>query len=240
MKYLALIFIIFIHCSPKKENELPISIEGEWIEVYEDTEGIYDWSGLKFENDTTYRISDFGLVVKGAYSIVENRIITDEFDGVLEFTILNLTEDSLKIERNGEVNQYYSRRLEYDKDLKINSISISTYKCMDLCWEFDYRLESDGIEVFNGKYNTQSLGIRKGKMEDKLLREIESLFKWSNIKQLNPERVPIAMDGWLIKFDINYNDNESIAFSTTDFEIPYRIKPIFHLIEKHLKEKGLK
>ncbi|GAB3008481.1 hypothetical protein GCM10027284_28770 [Cyclobacterium sediminis] len=240
MKYLALIFIIFIHCSPKKENELPISIEGEWIEIYEDTEGIYDWSGLKFENDTAYRISDFGLVVKGAYSIVENRIITDELDGVLECTILNLTEDSLKIERNGEVNQYYSRRLEYDKDLKINSISISTYKCMDLCWEFDYRLESDGIEVFNGKYNTQTLGIRKGKMEDKLLREIESLFKWSNIKRLNPERVPIAMDGWLIEFDINFNDNESISFSTTDFEIPYRIKPIFHLIQNHLKKKGLK
>lgn len=241
MKYLGLIFITFIHCSAKKENELPISIKGDWIEVYEETEWIYDWSGLKFENDTAYRISDFGILIKGPYSIVENRVIIDEFDGVLEFTILNLTEDSLKIERNGEVSQYYSRRLGYNKDLKFNSISISTHKCMDLCWEFDYRLESDGFEVFNGKYNTQTLGIKEGKMNDKLLMQIDSLFKWSNIKRLDPERVAVpAMDGWLLYFDINYNDNESISFSTTDFEIPYRIKPIFHLIEKHLKEEGLK
>lgn len=240
MKYLALIFLFFMHCSSKKENDLPISIEGDWIEVFEETEWIYDWSGLKFENDTAFRISDFGIFVKGPYSIKDNRIKTEEYDGVFEFNILSLTDDSLKIERNGEVIQYYSRRLEYDKDLKFNFISISTYKCMDLCWEFDYKLQNNGLEVFDGKYNTQTLGIKESKMNDKLLKEIDSLFKWSNIKELEPERIPIAVDGWLINFEINFNENESIAFSTTSFEIPYRLKPIFHLIMKHLKEEGLK
>lgn len=240
MKYLAWIFLFFIQCSPNMENGLPISIEGEWIEVYEETELPYDWSGLKFKNDTAYRISDFGLFEKGPYSIFENHVVTDEFDGIFKFTILNLTYDSLKIERNGEVIQYYSRRLEYDKDLKFNSISISTYKCMDLCWEFDYKLKNNGLEVFDGKYNTQTLGMKESKVNDKLIREIDSLFKWSNIKELEPEKIPIAVDGWLINFEINFNENESIAFSTTSFEIPYRLKPIFHLIVKHLKEEGLK
>lgn len=240
MKYLVLTFLIFMHCSSKKEPDIPISIEGDWIEVYEEIEWIHDWSGLKFENDTAYQISDFGLLVKGPYSTIDNRIITDEFDGIFEFNILNLTDDSLKIEGNGEVRKYYSRRLEYDKDLKFNSISISTYKCMDLCWEFDYRLESNGLEVFDGKYNTRTLGIKESKMNDKLLKGIDSLFKMSNIKEIDPETAPIAMDGWLIKFEINFNENESITFLTTDFEIPYRLKPIFHLIEKHLKEEGLK
>lgn len=239
MKYLTLIFITFFQCSAK--DEITILIEGDWIEVNEETEWIYDWSGLKFENGTAYRISDFGTLKKGPYSIVENRLIIDEFDEVLEFTILNLTEDSLKIELNGKVSQYYSRKLEYDKELKFNSISISTHKCMDSCWEFDYRLESDGFELFDGKYNTQTLGIKEGKMNNKKLMKLDSLFKWSNINRLESERVAVpSVDGWLIYFDINYNDNKSISFSTTDFEIPYRIKLIFHLIEKHLKEEGLK
>ena len=72
MKYLALMFIIFIHCSTKKENELPISIEGEWIEVYEKIEWVYDWSGLKFKNDTAYSISYLAILIKGPYSIVQN------------------------------------------------------------------------------------------------------------------------------------------------------------------------
>jgi hypothetical protein len=162
MKYLALIIIIFMHYSPKKDNSLSISIEGDWIEVPEETEWIYDWSGLKFKNDTAYRICDFGILIKGPYSIVENRVLIDEFDGISELTVLNLSKDSLKIEANGEVSHFYSRRLEYDKNLKFNSISISTHKCMELCWEFDYRLESNGFEVFNGKFNTQTLGIKKG------------------------------------------------------------------------------
>ncbi|WP_026969372.1 hypothetical protein [Algoriphagus terrigena] len=240
MKYPALICIIFILFFPKKDEKFPISIEGDWIEVCEETERVYDWLGLRFENDTAYEISDFGLLAKGPYSIIENRIITDESDGIFEFTILNLTEDSLTIERNGDVIQFYSRRLEYDKDLKFNSISISTYRCMDLCWEFDYRLESNGFEVFDGKYNTQTIGVRESKMNDNLLGKVDSLFKWSNLKCIDPRSVPVAMDGWSIKFDINYNDNESIAFSTTDFGVPFRLKPIFHLVEKHLKEEGLK
>lgn len=220
---------------------MPISqVEGEWIQEIEEPEWIYDWSGLKFKNDTAYSISDFGNLILGSYSIVENRIVIDEFEGITQFTILDLNKDSLKIERNGVVSQYYSRRLEYDKNLKFNSISISTYKCMDLYWEFDYKLERNGLEVFDGKYNTQTLGIKESKMNNKLLKEIDSLFKLSNIKELNPERVPIAMDGWLMIFDINFNENESITFSTTSFEIPYRLKLIFHIIEKHLKEEGLK
>ncbi|EON78869.1 hypothetical protein ADIS_0766 [Lunatimonas lonarensis] len=233
-------FFLFLLCSPKEELGSPISIEGDWIEVREDTEWIYDWSGLKFENDTAYIISDFGLLVKGPYSIIDNRIITKEFDGIFELSVQNLTEDSLEIEINGDVRQYYSRRLEYDKDLKFNSISISSYKCMDLCWEFDYRLDSSGFEVFEGKYNTQTIGLKKSKLNEKLLNKVDSLFKWSNIEQLDPEWVPIAVDGWFLKIDVNFNENESISFSTTSFEIPYRLKPIFNLIINHLEEKGLK
>lgn len=241
MKYLPLILIIFISCSPRTESELPISIEGEWIPVFEDIGLIYDWSGLNFENDTVFEISDRWDVVIGPYFIFEDRIITDTFDGIAEFTILNHTKDSLTLEKNGMITHYYSRRLEYDNDLKFNSISISTYRCMDLCWEFDFMINIDGFAVFNGKYNTQTTGIKEGRLNDRLLKEIDSMFKWSNIKQLDPERVAIpAMDGWLINFDINYNDNQSVTFSTTDWELPYRIKPIFYLIDKHLKEEGLK
>ena len=223
------------------ENGLPVSLEGEWIPVLKDTWLVYDWSGLKFENDSASEINDRWCFLMGPYSIREDKLIIEEFNGKSEYTILNLTADSLIIEKNGDVNHYYSRKLEYDENLKFNTISISSYRCLDLCWEFDYELESDGFEVFNGKYNTQTLGIREGKLNDKLVKEIDSLFKWSNIHQLDPDLVPIPdMGDWLIDFKINYNDNESIIFSTTYFNIPYRIKPIFHLIEKHLVEKGLK
>ncbi|KEO72248.1 hypothetical protein EL17_18785 [Anditalea andensis] len=240
MKYLALIFIIFIHCSQKKENGLPISIEGEWIPVFEDIGFIYDWSGLKFENDSAYKIDDRWGLLMGPYSISEDKLLIKELKGKSEYTILNLTEDSLIIKKNGDVNHYYSRKLEFDKDLNFNTISISAHRCFDLCWEFDYVLDSDGLEVFNGKYNTQTLGIKKGKLNDKLVKEIDSLFKRSNINQLDPDWVAIPdVDGWLINFDINYNENESINFSTTDFNIPYRIKPIFQRIKVYLNEEGL-
>ena len=240
MKYLAWIFIIFIHCSPKKENGLPISLEGEWIPVFEDIGFIYDWSGLKFENDSAFEIDDRYGFLMGPYSINEDKLLIEEFKGKSEYTILNLTADSLVIENNGDVNHYYSRKLEYDKNLKFNTISISAYRCSDLCWEFDYVLESNGFEVFNGKYNTQTLGLIEGKLNDKLVKEIDSLFKWSNINQLDPDWVAIPDMDWLIYFEINYNENESINFSTTHFNIPYRLKPIFHLIMENLKKKGLK
>lgn len=239
MKYIPLIFIIFFQCSQKKETELPELLEGEWIEVPVKTEWIYDWSGLKFRDDTAYKISDFGALVKGPYTILQKRVLTEGFDGPSEFEILNLTKDSLKIKRKGVISKYYSRRLEYDNDLKFNSISISTYRCLDLCWEFDYKIGRDGFEIFNGKYNTQTDGIKNGRMNEKLLEEIDSLFKWTNIKELDPDRVRIAMDGWRITFEINYNENKSISFSTSESEIPYRFKPIFQIIKKHLNDKRL-
>lgn len=240
MKYLALILFILIHCSPKRENGLPVSIEGEWIPVFEDIGFIYDWKGIKFENDSAYEIDDRWGFLLGPYSIIEDKLIIEELEGKSEYTILKLSADSLMIEKNGVVDLYYSRKLEYDKNLRFETISISTNRCLYSCWEFDFKLQSDGFEVFNGKYNTQTLGLKEGKMNDKLLNEIDSLFKWSNINQLDPDWVAIPdMDGWLINFEINYNDEESVVFSTTDSNIPYRIKPIFQRIKIYLKEEGL-
>jgi len=200
---------------------------------------VYDWSGLKFENESASEINDRWCYLIGPYSIREDKLLIEEYNGKSEYTILNLTTDSLIIEKNGDVNHYYSRKLEYDENLKFNTISISAYRCLDLCWEFDYILERDGFEVFNGKYNTQTLGIKEGRLNDKFVKEIDSLFKWSNINQLDPDLVAIDMD-WLIDFKIIYNQNQSIKISTSYFNIPYRIKPIFHIIEKHLEERGLK
>ncbi|WP_215225816.1 DUF6438 domain-containing protein [Echinicola shivajiensis] len=239
MKYFPLIFVIIFSCSKKKNTELAISLEGDWMEVPLKTGWIYDWSGLKFKGDTVYMISDFGNLVNGPYSIVENRIVTEEFEGPSEIEIQNLTRDSLIIGRNGVITKYYSRRLEHDKDLKFNSISIAAYRCLDLCWEFDYKLDSEGFEVFNGKYNTKTYGIKSGRINEKLLDEIDSLFKWTNIKELDPNMVPIETDGWRIDFEVNYNENKSITFSTTEFVIPYRFKPIFQAIKKHLRDERL-
>lgn len=234
---LLIIGLLGIGCSTKYEAEKP-TIDGDWIFVDDPNEITVDYYGLKFVDDTLYTIADRGLTQEGKFLIKGDTIIVEEFGNVInkQRRIKTFTSDSL-ILTSGD--KYYSRNLEFTDSLKFNEIDILAGYCFGNCPQFSLRLTDKGLVNFKPIADCKVTIEKEFTLDSKQKTKIDSLFKWTYLQKLDTSKVYGATDDWSIDIEIVYNDGQLIEIKTTRSKIPFRLKAIFGIIFKSLREKEL-
>ena len=241
MKLLLTIIVIleFCACSEVSREELP-DLEGEWMYTKETANISGDDVGLKFEDDTVYVIRNSGLWQEGKYTLKQGEVDVVGFGGIkTKYFILNHLPDTVKISRGNHVEKLYSRRLEYNPNLKFDKIIFNAGGCYGECPEFIMTLYGDGDVNFQGTTNTKSLGNTKFKVETRALQTIDSLFKWSYIDSLDATKDYGAVDGWGMEITFYYTENRVKTINGTSMEMPFRLKKIIRWLTDEARKKDL-
>jgi hypothetical protein len=234
---LLILGLLFIGCSTKYEAKRP-SIDGEWILVETTNEILSDEFGLKFEDDTLYLIADRGLIQEGKFIIRGDTIIVKEFGNRINKRrrIKQLTTDSLILVGD---TKYYSRRLEFADNLKLDSIKVIADGCLGECPQFNLKLTADGEVNFKPIANCKTTQEMTFRIEKEQMNQIDSLFKWTYIHRLDTNSIHVSDDGWLLDISISYNNGRHIRIKTTYYDIPYRLKRILGFLIKDVEKREL-
>ncbi len=225
-------------CSNVQNVESP-KIDGDWMCSGTNSDFGDDYLGLRFKDDTLYTIHDNGLIQEGKYSIIGDTLVVEEFGGRINKNrrIASLTKDSLSI-TNG-FGKYYSRRLEFSKELKLDSLELIAGVCFGDCPEFRLVMAGDGLIRFVPINNCRVTAETHFVLKPSTMSQIDSLFKWSYINKLDTNKVYRAIDDWRFDIEIVYNDDQRVKVKTTQSHIPFRLKRMIYIVTNEVRRKGL-
>jgi len=231
--------LIIVSCTPTKTEKITW-FESDWIFVRDTSKFQFDprYIGLRFRNDTLTTISDLWLTHEGRYLINENKIKVFDEDST-DFKIIKLTKDSLILLGYNDTLRYYNRTLEFDKDLMFQKLTLQGGQCFGECPEFELTMDDKGNAEFNGRENSKFQGTKNFSIDDKTKSKIDSLFKWSNINNIDTTDYYGSVDDWSLTITFSYGDNEVRRIKGTRGSMPHRLKGIIRTLLDDLRKKGL-
>jgi hypothetical protein len=241
-KFIPLIcgLLIAISCAPKKTNETKW-FEADWIFV-RDSSNYFNFDpryiGLRFQKDTLITISDLWLTDEGRYLVNNDKIQVFDEDST-NFQIIKLTKDSLILLGYIDTLRYYNRALEFDKDLKFQRITLQGGKCFGECPEFYLTMDDKGNTEFKGLENSKFQGTKSYSIDYVAKHRIDSLFKWSNIKNIDTTDYYASEDGWSLTITFHYGENQLKRIRGTHSSMPHRLKGIIRTLLDDLRKRGL-
>ena len=220
-----IIILTFISCSNRHEKYIE-NIKGEWINdftIIGDTETVIVYN---FENDTSCSLFFDWYYKDGKYKINNDTIRITYFDNETKnYKIEKLSKDSLILNENGNVYRLHRKSLDYDSELEFERIIIISEGCIDGCNKYSIVLNKNG----DVDYQIENKEHLKFKLEKSEIKELDSLFKYSYINNVNDKNLYLTIDGDLIKVKFEYNNqSKTIIGSTLNF--PFSINPIVHKI----------
>lgn len=225
-----------------------VSIEGDWVYVNKRYNDVDHYAGIQLNKDTFYRLSDQGRTKVGQYRIVNDSLNIAISNSLYSqprleyetYLIKALSHDSLTlISSNGYELNYYDRKLDYDTNLRLDSIYLRAGTCFGKCPEFEFTLARNSGEAnFIGGNNSKLKGEHKFKFTNSELNRLDSLFKWTRIQQYDSTLYYGAIDDWMIELKINYNEGEFRKIRGSYGGLLYRLQPLTREIIEKLKKEG--
>lgn len=241
-KYPSLIFglLLIASCTPTKTDETNW-FETDWVFV-RDSSNYFDFDpkyiGLRFRDDTLITISDLWLTHEGGYSVNGNQIQVFDEDST-NYQIIKLTKDSLILLGYTDTLRYYNRALEFDKDLKFQKITLQGGQCFGECPEFYLSMDDKGNTEFKGLENSKFQGTKSYIINNQAKQRIDSLFKWSNINNIDTTKYYGSDDDWSLAISFLYGNNETKRIRGTHSSMPHRLKGIIRTLLDDLRKRGL-
>lgn len=237
-----LFFGLFILAScSDQETETSATLESEWIQVDNQSNVLFDSAniGLVFRRDTLWSTSNRGWFNQGQYVIDRDKIVLTSKTESAEWTIHLLNRDSLTIlTRKGDY-EFYNRRLEFDKSLKYEKITLHAGVCFGGCQSFDVELNNEGNVKFKRLEKGNVVDSSEYLIDIKTKEEIDSLFKQSQIESIDSSMFYGWFDDWDMKIKFEYSDNNLKEVSGTRSYMPYRLHPIIGTLISDLRKRGL-
>lgn len=216
------------------------TLEGEWIYTTETARINGDDVGVKFSDGNLLIIRNSGLWQEGKYALSQDTIYIEKFGGVRSRYLINSYQsDSLTFSRGNHPVKLYSRRLEYNPDLKFDKIILETGGCDANCPKFFMVLNSNGDINFEGIYDSKYIGATNFKMDASAFHEVDSLFKWSYIDNLDTSKDYGFIDGWSINITFYYNGKSIKTITGTYSEMPFRLKGILAILIEVARKREL-
>jgi hypothetical protein len=232
--------LIIVSCTPTKTDETGW-FETDWIFV-RDSSNYFNFDpryiGLRFRNDTLITISDLWLTHEGRYSVNGNQIQVFDED-TTDFEIIKLTKDSLILFGYTDTLKYYNRTLEFDQELRFQKITLQGGQCFGECPEFYLTMDDKGNAEFKGLENSKFQGTKIYSIEFQAKNRIDSLFKWSNINNIDTTDFYGSDDDWSLTISFQYGDNELKRIRGTHSSMPLRLKGIIRTLLDDLRKRGL-
>ena len=232
--------LIVISCTPTKSDETKW-FETDWILVRDSSNYFHfdpRYIGLRFLDDTLVTISDLWLTHEGRYSVKGNQIQVFDDDST-GFQIIKLTKDSLILLSYRDTLRYYNRTLEFEKDLRFQKITLQGGQCFGECPEFYLTIDDKGGAEFKGLENSKFQGTKNYSIDVETKNKIDSLFKWTNINNIDTTDYYGSEDGWTLTITFQYGDNERRRIKGTDGSMPHRLKGIIKTILDDLRKREL-
>jgi len=231
--------LIIVSCTPT-ETEKITWFESDWIFVRDTSKFQFDprYIGLRFRNDTLITISDLWLTHEGRYSVNGKKIQVFDEDST-DFEIIKLTKDSLILYGYTDTLKYYNRILEFDKNLRFQKITLQGGQCFGECPEFYLTMDDKGNTEFKGLENSKFQGTKSYLIDVQTKHRIDSLFKWSNINNIDTTDYYGSDDDWSLTITFQYGDNELRRIRGTHSSMPHRLKGIIRTLLDDLRKKGL-
>jgi hypothetical protein len=239
---LILFSLLLFSCSRDKKEEAKTiaSVEGDWILIEDWDETPTYYFGIRFKDDTLYRITNETVRMEGKYEVKDKEITVHTPKNKKEnYRLVSNTGDTLILAYGHDIQKYYSRRLEYSENLKFNQIGIEAGSCFGECPQFLMIIENTGNVTFKGITNCKLNDTKIFHLPAEKMKKIDSLFKWTNIHHFDPEQAGSMIDDWKLRLILNYNDNKTVDINTSYFAIPYRYRQLTHLLINTLREEGL-
>jgi len=232
--------LIIISCTPTK-TETITWFESDWVFV-RDTANYFQFDpryiGLRFRNDTLITISDLWLTHEGRYSVNGNQIQVFDQDST-DFQIIKLTKDTLILLGYSDTLKYYNRTLEFDKELRFKKITLQGGQCFGECPEFYLTMDDKGNTEFKGLENSKFQGTKNYSIDVQAKNKIDSLFRWTNISNIDTTDYYGSDDDWSLTITFQYGDNESRKIRGTHSSMPHRLKGIIRTLLDDLRKRGL-
>ncbi len=212
---------------------------GEWMYAPSSLTMYDDRIGLELTDSAFYFIYN-GVSLQDGNYIISNDSVKVSWEGKDRgsYKIVKLTEDSLILNSSGEIKRLYSRKIDFNPELKLEGIAFTAGLCFGLCPEFELNYDSKGMIHFKllskEKFHVDT---SYALTNNKVLR-IDSLFKFSKIETLDTTQF-FGADDWLMNITFTYDGDKHTRIHGTFMEMPYRIQSILHLFIEDLKEKEL-
>ncbi len=229
-----------ISCHLKQDP--PLLLKGDWMLSQPESLGFGFAFGVSFDNDTVLIIRNGWYDILGPYQQVGDSILIEEAYNQHEkivWKVLANDPDSLVLLQAGRRLTYYARDLEYVDSLQLEQISVEAFGCLGECPVFDLNyiapkmIEFDPIQFCKANLSTRY------SLDDSTKNRLDQSFKRSWIHHLDTTTVLSDVDDWAFRYKFTFNGGQHISFTCTQFNVPFRIKPIHGTILRDLKNRGL-
>lgn len=235
---LFLMCLIFLSCN-QQLKEKDYTLIGDWI-VVRDTLFFYDsFVGYRCQENELIAIRNNWYETIGSYQLFKDSLFIELGDNPKKFKVLKHTNDSLFLQNERVIQKYYSRHLEYNKNLKFDELKIEFGRCFGDCPEFKIQVLDIGEVKFtrlNGNDIVENINFNLSQKDNE---KLDSLFKWSYINNLDTTIYYGLVDDWPINLTIKYNNKETVKIKGTYWDMPYRLRDMIEILLLELRERKL-
>ncbi len=215
-------------------------IEGDWMLAEETSIGMGMAIGTSFQRDTAYLIRDGWYEVLAPYKQKGDTVAFDAMTDDRGYWIIRqATADTLKLVQDGRTRVYYSRNLEEVDSLELEKIQLNASSCFGHCPQFKWSYASTGHVEFQPINFCLVDSSTHYQLDDSTQLALTRAFKKSWIHHLDTNRTFYDVDGWALQYNFHFNGKTRVTFGATEFNIPFRIKPIHGIIMRDLRKRKL-
>ena len=124
---------------------------------------------------------------------------------------------------------FYNDSLDYNPQIKLNSIEYSTGSCLGKCPEMAIEIDSKGNYKFFGGEHTKQKGNFRGKVDLGYVRKIEEELRYSNV-DIQPTAFAVPFDAPMNELVIYYNDSLRKEIHGWVYNYPPRFQKVVKLM----------
>ncbi|HZY79371.1 MAG TPA: DUF6438 domain-containing protein [Cyclobacteriaceae bacterium] len=193
-------------CNSEKKPRL-FPIDGDWMLTTETSLSGFAYEiGVSFQRDTVLNILSNGRSMLGRYSLHNDTMVIKKLDGRDEiWRVRYQSRDTMFLYTGKSKVKYYSRRLEFDGSLELDTLKLFAQGCFGTCPEFELTMTHAGKVAFNPIRYCKIDQATEYTLSDSLWRKINTQFKTSWIHRLDTSRIYSDVDDWSFLTEITYN-----------------------------------
>lgn len=236
--FICSVLLYFIQCKEKQKDNYSKLIQQDWMTLYEDAV-ISNPEGIYFDSTHFHTFEDVGVFRHGKFVLNQDTLEINAVTHKGKYLIKKLTDDSLWLKAleqrsiGEHVEKYYNRKLEFNPNLKIDSILIETRYCHG-CKEYNMKYSNGEIQYYENENNKKRFQLSKDK-ENK----IDSLIQWSYLDKVNAFKFGHWNHEWRMDVTFYLKNHKPIKVNGAYGSFSYRFNEIIETLVSDIPLKDI-